>query len=141
MFSKLAEIESRYEQLMAEMATPAVQGDVATFRSHSKALAEMQPLVDSFRRYKEVIGNINAAEELLKDPDMRVLAEGLVARGDAFELVAAHADRISITAVNDIIFDRSIDRRLMERLVEMPEFGDSGRTIFARRLAKMAEQG
>src|SRR5262245_57630122 len=75
MFSKLAEIESKYEQLMAEMATPSVQSDVATFRSHSKALAEMQPLIDSFRRYKEVIGNVNAAEELLKDPDMRELAE------------------------------------------------------------------
>jgi peptide chain release factor 1 len=75
MFSKLAEIESKYEQLMAEMATPAVQGDAATFRNHSKALAEIQPLVESFRRYKDVIGDINAAEELLKDPDMRELAE------------------------------------------------------------------
>jgi peptide chain release factor 1 len=75
MFSKLAEIESKYEQLMAEMATPAVQGDAATFRNHSKALAEIQPLVESFRRYKDVIGDINAAEELLKDPDMRELAQ------------------------------------------------------------------
>jgi peptide chain release factor 1 len=75
MFSKLGEIESKYEQLMAEVATPAVQSDAATFRTHSKALAEMQPLVDSFRRYKEVIGHINAAEELLKDPDMRELAQ------------------------------------------------------------------
>ena len=41
---------------MAEMATPAVQGDAATFRNHSKALAEIQPLVESFRRYKDVIG-------------------------------------------------------------------------------------
>lgn len=72
---------------------------------------------------------------------MRVLAEGLVARGDAFELVQSHPDRISIAAVNDIIFDRHVDRGLMERLIEMPEFGDSGRRIFTRRLAKMAEQG
>ena len=72
---------------------------------------------------------------------MRVLSPGVVARGDAFELVQSHAARISIVAVNDIIFDRSTDRALMERLVEMPEFGDSGRRIFARRLAKMAEQG
>jgi peptide chain release factor 1 len=75
MFSKLAEIESKYEQLMAEMAMPAVQGDAATFRNHSKALAEIQPLVESFRLYKDVVGQINAAEELLKDPDMRELAQ------------------------------------------------------------------
>ena len=75
MFSKLAEIESKYEQLMSEMATPAVQGDAATFRNHSKALAEIQLLVESFKRYKAVVGDINAAEELLKDPDMRELAQ------------------------------------------------------------------
>ena len=56
------------------------------------------------------------------------------------ELVQPHAERISIVAVNDIIFDRGVDRALMERLVEMPEFGESGRRIFARRLAKLAEQ-
>jgi peptide chain release factor 1 len=60
---------------MSEMATPAVQGDAATFRNHSKSLAEIQPLVETFRRYKDVVGDINAAEELLKDPDMRELAQ------------------------------------------------------------------
>jgi len=75
MFSKLAEVEARYDQLMTEMASPAVQGDTATFRSHSKALAEIQPLVESFGQYKKVVSQLNAAEELLKDPDMRELAQ------------------------------------------------------------------
>ena len=74
MFDKLTAVEAKYDQLMAEMADPAVQGDTATFRSHSKALAEIQPLVEQFRRYKEVVSQITAAEELLKDPDMRELA-------------------------------------------------------------------
>jgi peptide chain release factor 1 len=34
----------------------------------------MQPLVEKFRQYKDVIVQINATEELLKDPDMRELA-------------------------------------------------------------------
>jgi peptide chain release factor 1 len=75
MFSKLAEVEARYDQLMTEMASPAVQGDTATFRNHSKALAEIQPLVESFGQYKKVVSQLNAAEELLKDPDMRELAQ------------------------------------------------------------------
>ena len=75
MFDKLAATEAKYDQLMAEMANPSVQSDTATFRSHSKALAEIQPLVEAFRRYKGVISQINAAEELLKDPDMRELAQ------------------------------------------------------------------
>jgi protein subunit release factor A len=40
---------------MAEMADPAVQGDQAKFRGHSRALAEIQPLVEQFRAYKEVV--------------------------------------------------------------------------------------
>ena len=87
MFDKLTAVEARYEQLMAEMADPSVQADTAKFRSHSKSLSEMQPLVDAFRQYKEVAVQLAATEELLKDPDMRELAEeelaGLTARRDA----------------------------------------------------------
>ncbi len=75
MFDKLTAVEARYDELMAEMADPALQGDATMFRSRSKALAEIQPLVDHFRRYKDVISQINASEELLKDPDMRELAQ------------------------------------------------------------------
>ena len=75
MFDKLASIETKYDQMMAEMAEPAVQNDSTRFRTHSKAVAEMQPLVDRFREYKDVIAQINATEELLKDPDMRELAQ------------------------------------------------------------------
>ena len=80
MFDKLAATEAKYDQLMAEMARPAVQGDTATFRNHSKALAEIQPLVEAFREYKDVVSQLTAAEELLKDPDMRELAQEELAR-------------------------------------------------------------
>jgi peptide chain release factor 1 len=75
MFDKLAAVEARYEHLMAELADPAVQADTAKFRSHSKALAEMQPLVDAYREYKTVDAQAAATEELLKEPDMRELAQ------------------------------------------------------------------
>ena len=75
MFDKLNAVEAQYERLMAEMSDPAVQADTTKFRSHSKALSEMQPLVDKFREYKGIVAQINATEELLKDPDMRELAQ------------------------------------------------------------------
>jgi len=87
-FDKLTAVEAKYDQLMAEMADPAVQGDAATFRSHSKAVAEMQPLVEQYRRYKEVVQQIAAAEELLKDPDMRELAQ------EELGALAAERDRL-----------------------------------------------
>jgi len=75
MFDKLATIEARYEQLMTEMADPAIQSDSSRFRSHSKALSEIQPLVEHFREYKSITTQIASAEEMLKDADMRELAQ------------------------------------------------------------------
>jgi len=86
MLDKLSAAESRYNQLMAEMADPAVQADTVKFRTHSKELSEMQPLIEHFREYKDVAAQIAATEELVKDPDMRELAQeelkSLVARRD-----------------------------------------------------------
>jgi peptide chain release factor 1 len=90
MLDKLAAAESRYEQLMAEMSDPAVQADTAKFRTHSKELSEMQPLVEHFREYKDVAGQIVAAEEMVKDPDMRELAQD--------ELKLLHARRDTLLA-------------------------------------------
>src|SRR5215207_4657184 len=75
MFDKLASMEAKYTQLMNEMADPAVQADSTKFRTHSKALAELQPLVDAYREYKGVAEQIATMEDLLKDPDMRELAQ------------------------------------------------------------------
>jgi MOSC domain-containing protein YiiM len=71
---------------------------------------------------------------------MRVLSEGPVSIGDAFELVERHPDRISITAVNDIVFGRSEDERLIERLANLPEIGADGRALFAERLERLRRE-
>jgi peptide chain release factor 1 len=73
--AKLGTVESKYEQLTTEMADPAVQADAAKFRAHSKAVAEMQPLVAKYREYKDVAAELAATRELLNDPDMRELAQ------------------------------------------------------------------
>src|SRR5688572_28515223 len=75
MFEKLASVQARYDQLMTEMAEPAVQGDSTKFRGHSKALAEIQLLVEQFRAYKSDVANIVSTAELMQDPDMRALAQ------------------------------------------------------------------
>src|SRR3954466_15495352 len=75
MFDKLSAVEAQYERLMTEMADPSVQGDTAKFRAHSKALAEIQPLVERFREDKDVISELTSTEELVQDPDMRELAQ------------------------------------------------------------------
>ncbi|MFN8062905.1 MAG: peptide chain release factor 1 [Vicinamibacterales bacterium] len=81
MFDKLHAIEASYDRLMGLIADPAVQADAAEYRTHSKALAELQPLVDKFREYKTVEKELAQARELLEtaEPDMRELAQEEVA--------------------------------------------------------------
>ncbi|HEX2739755.1 MAG TPA: MOSC domain-containing protein [Rubrobacter sp.] len=71
---------------------------------------------------------------------LRVLSEGLVRSGDAFERVENHPDLISIADVNDVIYGRSEDAGLIERLANLPEFGADGRALFVERLARMREK-
>ncbi len=68
---------------------------------------------------------------------MRVLAEGMVAAGDGFDLVRPHPERIAIADVNAIIYGKkSNDFALIERLAELPEFSEVGRAMFAQRLER-----
>ena len=66
MIDKLSSIETTYEELMTLLASPAVQSNAAEYRKHSKALSEIQPLVERFREYKAVVKEAAQAEELAK---------------------------------------------------------------------------
>jgi len=89
MFDKLASEEQRYEDLMRLLGTTEVQADSSVYRKHSKALAELEPLVHTFREYRAVLHDVAQTEELASagDPDMRELAreelKSLVARREA----------------------------------------------------------
>lgn len=71
---------------------------------------------------------------------MRVLKEGPVSAGDAFERVEGQADAISVADVNDIIYGRSDDVAVIQRLANLPEFGADGRALFAERLVRWPEK-
>src|SRR2546422_583272 len=77
MLDKLASEEQRYEDLMRLLGTTEVQSDPSEYRKHAKALAELEPLVERFREYKNVVRDLTGAEELAAsvDADMRELAK------------------------------------------------------------------
>ena len=55
MLDKLNSVEANYEELMALLASPSVQSDSNEYRKHAKALAELQPLVETAREYKTLL--------------------------------------------------------------------------------------
>ena len=77
MFDRLTSIEARYDELTALVGSAAVQADPNEFRKHAKALAAIEPLVKTFRAYKQVALEIAQAQELIgsTDADMKEMAQ------------------------------------------------------------------
>ena len=77
MFEKLKTVESRYETLMGRISDAAVQADSAEYRTHTKALAGLQPLVDKVREHKALEREMGETCELVlgDDDELRKLAE------------------------------------------------------------------
>ena len=78
MFDKLNAVETRYDELMTLVSDAAVQADPNEYRKHTKALAEIQTLVEKFREYKTVVEEAAQAKELTEgtaeEPELRELA-------------------------------------------------------------------
>ena len=55
MLDKLASVEQRYEAIAAAMASQAVQSDANEYRKQAKALAEIEPLVQAYREYRQLL--------------------------------------------------------------------------------------
>jgi peptide chain release factor 1 len=77
MFEPLAELESRYEALEEQLASPGVATSPARVREISVELAELRDRVLAFRRWRKLMASIAESEALLADGDaeIRELAE------------------------------------------------------------------
>ena len=73
---KLRTIASRYDELTRLVSDSTVQADSTLYRTHSKALAEIQDLVDCYRQYQQRVRELAEAREVATsgDADMRELA-------------------------------------------------------------------
>lgn len=78
---KLKSVETRYEELMRLVSDPAVQADQPTYRTHSKALADIQPIVEQFREYQLAENELGQAREVAEsgDADLQALAQEEIA--------------------------------------------------------------
>ncbi len=81
MEDRLAEIEARYAQVEAEMATPEAASDPDRLRELGKAYAELGEIVRPYRELRSVLAQASEARELgrdASDPEMATyLAEEL----------------------------------------------------------------
>ena len=75
MFDKLEEVEKKYEELSAKLIDPEVISDGKLYSKYAKEHAEISEVVEKFREYKKTLKEKEDAEILMKDPEMKELAE------------------------------------------------------------------
>lgn len=82
MLEKLAEVESRYNEIESLMADLAIAADFAKLADLAKERSSLQTIVDAYRRYQKQTRDLDGAKELLgsaDDPEMREMAQEEVA--------------------------------------------------------------
>ncbi len=75
MLDKLAAIEERFDYLERKMADPQVIQDHKQYADINKEYKDLEPIVHAAREYADLLANIETAEEMLSDEEMRELAE------------------------------------------------------------------
>ncbi|MFE8072681.1 peptide chain release factor 1 [Marinobacteraceae bacterium S3BR75-40.1] len=83
--TKLDHLSDRHEEISALLADPSTVADQERFRNLSREYAELEPIVKTYRDYREVQEDLAEAESLLRDgdADMRAMAEEEVESGQA----------------------------------------------------------
>ena len=74
---KLKSVVARHAELLRLVSDSAVQADPPTYRTHAKALAELQPLVDKYHEHARLSHEIAAARDVAasSDPELKALAD------------------------------------------------------------------
>lgn len=82
MFTKLNEVENRYEELSQLLGDPDIIADQQLFQKYAKEHSEISPVVEVYRKYKSVENELEGNRELVSDPDpeMREMAKEEVKR-------------------------------------------------------------
>ncbi len=67
MLEKLAHIEERYEELNRLLADPAITSDYAQVAKYAQERAELEEIVESYRRYKDLLQELEATRGMLEE--------------------------------------------------------------------------
>lgn len=78
MFDKLEFIEEKYQELSEKISDPEIISDQKLWQKLMKEHAELGPIVEKYKEYKNTINGIDEAKEIIKDEsdeEMRELAK------------------------------------------------------------------
>ena len=75
MLDKLVAVESRFEELCARSEQPDFYNDPKKAAAFLREKNELEPIVEAFRAYRQAQQDMDEAEELMSDPEMKTLCQ------------------------------------------------------------------
>jgi peptide chain release factor 1 len=105
--SKLDQMVNRLAEVNALLSSEAATRDMDQFRKLSREHAELTPIVERFREFRGVEGDIAAAQEMLADADMKGYAEAEMREGRE-RLVLIEADLQKLLLPKDPDDERNV---------------------------------
>ena len=78
LYEKLDQIEHRYVEMTAQLSSPEIHNDSASFQKLARAHADLSAMVEKYREWKQADKGLTEARQLVleaDDPEMKQLAE------------------------------------------------------------------
>ncbi len=78
MLAKLDELKAKYEKISEDMTSPDIMSDMKRFVQLNKEYKELTPIIAAADEYRNVVGNLAMAKDILaneKDEEMREMAK------------------------------------------------------------------
>lgn len=75
MRSRLEQLSRRLHEVDAMLAEPEIAGNMDEFRKLSRERAELDPVVTAFKSYEAAEGDLQAAQDMMSDPELKEMGE------------------------------------------------------------------
>ncbi len=80
--AKLAQLGERLLEVNALLSTEQATKDMDTFRKLNRERSELEPVVELYHAYQACLGDIETAQEMMSDPEMREFADLEIEQGN-----------------------------------------------------------
>ena len=78
MLDKLSEINDRYLEVEKLISSPNAMNDMKSYIQYSKEYKDLEPIIKAYKKYKNLVGNIADAKDIISttdDPEMKEMAK------------------------------------------------------------------
>ena len=75
MLDKLAAVENRYEEICARSEQPDFYNDPKKAAATLREKNDLEPIIEAFRAYRAALSEMDEAQELMSDPELRELCQ------------------------------------------------------------------